>query len=45
MKIMNLKRKLDKKILYFKKVVKPSEKKKERHTNYLKTNLKKNFFN
>ena len=32
-------------ILYFKKVVKPSEEEKKNHDQYLKTNLKKNFFN
>ena len=36
--------KLDKKILYFKKVVEITDQEKNRHTNYLKTNLKKNFF-
>ncbi len=33
------------KIIYYKKVVKPSEKELESHKNYLKINLKKNFFN
>ena len=32
-------------ISYFKKVIKPSEKEKKEHEQYLKTNLKKNFFN
>ena len=31
-------------ISYFKKVIKPSEKEKKEHDQYLKTNLKKNFF-
>ena len=31
-------------ISYFKKVIKPSEKEKKEHEQYLKTNLKKNFF-
>tara|TARA_B100000963_G_scaffold360076_1_gene389630 strand:+ start:2787 stop:3452 length:666 start_codon:yes stop_codon:yes gene_type:complete len=35
----------NKKILYFKKVIKASDKEKKGHSNYLKTNLKKNFFN
>ena len=30
--------------LYFKKVIKPSEEEKRNHEQYLKTNLKKNFF-
>ena len=34
-----------KKILYFKKIVKVSDKEKEQHSKYLKNNLKKNFFN
>ena len=34
----------DKKILYFKKIIKITEKEKENHSQYLKTNLKKNFF-
>jgi len=33
------------KISYFKKVIKPSEEEKKNHERYLKTNLKKNFFN
>ena len=35
----------EKKILYFKKVIKPSSNEKEKHNHYLKNNLKKNFFN
>ena len=35
----------DNQILYFKKVIKLSDKEKTSHTQYLKTNLKKNFFN
>ncbi len=34
-----------KKILYFKKVVKPTAQEKNNHSKYLKTSLKKNFFN
>ena len=34
-----------KNISYFKKVIKPTEKEKRNHEQYLKTNLKKNFFN
>ena len=33
------------KVLYFKKIIKPSDKEKNNHSQYLKTNLKKNFFN
>ena len=33
------------KVLYFKKIIKPSDKEKFKHSQYLKTNLKKNFFN
>ncbi len=33
------------KVLYFKKIIKPSDKEKFNHSQYLKTNLKKNFFN
>ncbi len=36
---------IDKKVLYFKKIIKPSDKEKNNHSQYLKTNLKKNFFN
>ena len=32
-------------ILYFKKIIMPTEKEKEDHNNYLKSNIKKNFFN
>ena len=35
----------DNKVLYFKKIIKPSDKEKNNHSKYLKTNLKKNFFN
>ena len=35
----------DNKVLYFKKIIKPSDKEKLNHSQYLKTNLKKNFFN
>jgi len=35
----------DKDILYFKKVIKPSDEEKSKHDKYLKTSLKKNFFN
>ncbi len=35
----------DKNVLYFKKVIKPSDEEKSKHNQYLKTNLKKNFFN
>ncbi len=34
-----------KNIIYFKKVIKPSEEEKKKHENYIKLNLKKNFFN
>ena len=37
--------KKDNKVLYFKKIIKPSDKEKNNHSQYLKTNLKKNFFN
>ena len=33
------------KVLYFKKIIRPSDKEKNNHSQYLKTNLKKNFFN
>ena len=36
---------LETNISYFKKVIKPSDKEKKNHEKYLKTNLKKNFFN
>ena len=35
----------DKKINYFKKIVKPTEEELTNHSNYLKTQIKKNFFN
>ena len=35
----------DKNILYFKKIIKPSDEEKSEHDQYLKTSLKKNFFN
>ena len=35
----------DKNILYFKKIIKPSNEEKSKHDQYLKTSLKKNFFN
>jgi len=35
----------NKNVIYFKKVIKPSEKEKTKHSQYLKTSLKKNFFN
>ena len=35
----------DNKVLYFKKIIKPSDKEKNNHSKYLKTNFKKNFFN
>ncbi len=41
----NLNENLDRKILYFKKVIQPSKEEMEKHTRFLKTNLKKNFFN
>jgi len=37
--------KIDKNVLYFKKVVKITTDEKEKHSKFLKTNLKKNFFN
>ena len=33
------------KLLYFKKIIKPNENEKLKHDQYLKTSLKKNFFN
>jgi DNA polymerase-3 subunit epsilon len=33
------------KVLYFKKIIRPSDKEKNNHSKYLKANLKKNFFN
>ena len=41
----NIKDNKDKKILYFKKIIKPSKEEKENHSKFLKTFLKKNFFN
>ena len=41
----NIKDNKDQKILYFKKVVKISKEEKENHSKFLKTFLKKNFFN
>jgi len=38
------KHQMDNKVLYFKKIIKPSDKEKNNHSQYLKTNLKKNFF-
>ncbi len=35
----------DKNILYFKKIIKPSDEEKSKHDQYLKISLKKNFFN
>jgi len=35
----------DNKVLYFKKIIRPSDKEKDNHSKYLKTSLKKNFFN
>jgi len=32
-------------VLYFKKIIKPNDKEKKKHDQYLKTSLKKNFFN
>ncbi len=39
------KHQIDNKVLYFKKIIKPSDREKNNHSQYLKTNLKKNFFN
>ena len=36
---------INKNVLYFKKIIKPSDEEKKNHQNFLKTNLKKNFFN
>ena len=41
----NLNENIDKKILYFKKVIQPTIEEKDKHANFLKTNFKKNFFN
>ena len=35
---------VDKNVLYFKKIVEPSDEEKINHKNFLKTSLKKNFF-
>ena len=35
----------DNEVLYFKKIIKPSDNEKNNHSKYLRTNLKKNFFN
>ena len=43
--IIDSKHQMDSKVLYFKKIIKPSDKEKNNHSQYLKTNLKKNFFN
>ena len=43
--IVDNKNQKDNKVLYFKKIIKPSDKEKNNHSQYLKTNLKKNFFN
>jgi DNA polymerase-3 subunit epsilon len=43
--IIDNKNQKDNKVLYFKKIIKPSDKEKNHHSQYLKTNLKKNFFN
>ena len=34
----------DNKVLYFKKIIKPTQKEKDKHSQYLKSSLKKNFF-
>jgi len=39
------KHQMEDKVLYFKKIIKPSDNEKNNHSQYLKTNLKKNFFN
>ena len=41
----NLKKDIDREILYFKKVIKPSKEEKNQHSLFLKTYIKKNFFN
>ena len=41
----DLLQKNEKNILYFKKIIKPTENEKKDHSDYLKSNLKKNFFN
>ena len=35
----------NKKILYFKKVIYPTDEERKKHSQYLKSSLKKNFFN
>ena len=35
---------IDKNVIYFKKIIRPSEEEKKNHENFLKNNLKKNFF-
>ena len=45
-KILKIKKKINSnKVLYFKKVVVPNDQEKNKHDQYLKTSLKKNFFN
>jgi len=41
----SIKENMNKKILYFKKVIKPSKEEKDNHSKFLKTFIKKNFFN
>ena len=41
----DIKENKSKKVLYFKKIIKPSEEEKNNHSKFLKTFLKKNFFN
>ena len=43
--IIDKKYQKDNEVLYFKKIIRPSDKEKNNHSQYLKTNLKKNFFN
>ena len=45
MKLVIIIKMLKTNISYFKKVIKPSEEEKRNHEQYLKINLKKNFFN
>ena len=40
----NNKKKKNKKFLYYKKIIKPSDEELKNHKEYLKKNLKKNFF-
>ena len=43
---MIMKKKTDvKNVLYFKKIIKPNQEEKLKHEKYLKTSLKKNYFN